>query len=164
TERDLRELGFGADISIIPICVESHLSLITRKEPGRTFLYVGRLAPSKRVDHIIRAFARFRGTTHDGTLWLVGSGSKPYYRSLKRLAQRLDVQGDVVFWGRTTDADKNRLLAEANVLLITSVREGWGLVVTEANSFGTPAIGYDVPGLRDSIRNLETGVLVKPTP
>jgi glycosyltransferase involved in cell wall biosynthesis len=40
------------------------------------------------------------------------------------------------------------------------VREGWGQVVTEANAMGTPAIGYDVPGLRDSIRHGETGITI----
>jgi glycosyltransferase involved in cell wall biosynthesis len=51
-------------------------------------------------------------------------------------------------------------MARAHCLLVPSVREGWGLVVIEANAVGTPALGYDVPGIRDSIRAGETGVLV----
>jgi glycosyltransferase involved in cell wall biosynthesis len=47
---------------------------------------------------------------------------------------------------------------------MTSLREGWGLVVTEANACGTPAIVYDVPGLRDAVRHLETGLVVSATP
>jgi glycosyltransferase involved in cell wall biosynthesis len=50
-------------------------------------------------------------------------------------------------------------MARAHWLVVPSVREGWGLVVIEANSVGTPAIGYDVPGLRDSIRPGRTGRL-----
>jgi glycosyltransferase involved in cell wall biosynthesis len=50
-------------------------------------------------------------------------------------------------------------MARAHCLLMTSVREGWGMVITEANSVGTPAVGYDVPGVRDAIRNGETGLL-----
>jgi glycosyltransferase involved in cell wall biosynthesis len=53
-------------------------------------------------------------------------------------------------------------LREAQALIFPAVREGWGLVVLEANACGTPAVGYDVPGLRDSIRHGETGMLVKP--
>jgi glycosyltransferase involved in cell wall biosynthesis len=53
-------------------------------------------------------------------------------------------------------------MARAHCLLIPSVREGWGLVVIEANSVGTPAVGYDVPGIRDSIRHEETGLLAEP--
>ena len=46
------------------------------------------------------------------------------------------------------------------MLLVPAVREGWGLVVTEANAMGTPAVAYNVPGLRDSVVNGVTGVLV----
>jgi glycosyltransferase involved in cell wall biosynthesis len=47
---------------------------------------------------------------------------------------------------------------------MTSAREGWGLVATEANACGTPAIVYDVPGLRYSVRNQFTGLVVEPEP
>ena len=52
-------------------------------------------------------------------------------------------------------------MARAHCLLVPSVREGWGLVVIEANSVGTPAVGYDVPGVRESIRHEETGLLAE---
>jgi glycosyltransferase involved in cell wall biosynthesis len=52
-------------------------------------------------------------------------------------------------------------MARAHCLLVPSVREGWGLVVIEANAVGTPAVGYDIPGLRDSIRTGRTGVLAR---
>ena len=54
-------------------------------------------------------------------------------------------------------------MARAHALVVTSVREGWGLVVDEAAAMGTPAIGYDRPGLRDSVP-AANGVLVEPTP
>jgi glycosyltransferase involved in cell wall biosynthesis len=56
------------------------------------------------------------------------------------------------------------LLASAALFLMASVREGWGLVVTEANSVGTPAIVYDRPGLRDSTLHEQTGLLTDPSP
>ena len=59
------------------------------------------------------------------------------------------------------EEEKKRLLKTSHALIITSIREGWGLVVTEANAMGTPAIGYDVAGLRDSIRDKDTGILVE---
>jgi glycosyltransferase involved in cell wall biosynthesis len=56
-------------------------------------------------------------------------------------------------------------LSRAHIILVPAVREGWGLVVTEANAMGTPAIGYDdVPGLRDSIRHGETGITIMEKP
>jgi len=74
------------------------------------------------------------------------------------------VERNVVFWGGVSSSDKLRLMSEAHALLMTSVREGWGLVVTEANACGTPAIVYDVPGLRDSVRAEVTGLVVPPRP
>ena len=50
-------------------------------------------------------------------------------------------------------------MSEATVILVSPIKEGWGLTVTEANSQGTPAIGYDVDGLRDSIKDNRTGLL-----
>ena len=56
-------------------------------------------------------------------------------------------------------------MQKSHLIAVTSIKEGWGLIVTEANSQGTPAVVYDVDGLRDSCRNLETGfVCEKNTP
>src|SRR3989454_9278450 len=66
----------------------------------------------------------------------------------------------VTFFGRTSEERKFEVLRRAHLLLFPAVREGWGLTVLEANSQGTPVVGYDVPGLRDSIRPRETGELV----
>jgi glycosyltransferase involved in cell wall biosynthesis len=164
TEQDLRKLGLQGAISIIPIGVEKATPPSRPKAGTATFLYVGRLAPSKRIEHILEAFAEFRRTTGTGALWLVGGGSERYQQSLGKLARRLSIDGSVVFFGRVSLSEKHRLMAEAHILLMTSVREGWGLVVTEANGLGTPAIVYDVPGLRDSVRHNVTGVVVSPRP
>jgi glycosyltransferase involved in cell wall biosynthesis len=61
--------------------------------------------------------------------------------------------------GRLPRAELFERMAAAHCLIVPSVREGWGLVVVEANSVGTPAVGYDIPGLRDSIRHGATGRL-----
>ena len=164
TEEDLRALGFKGPITLIPIGIDKHVPAAWTKAANPTFLYVGRLAPSKRIGHILQAVALFRRATGTGTLWLVGSGSERYKRSLVKLARRLGIEDSVMFLGHVSVADKYQLMAEANALLMTSVREGWGLVVTEANSCGTPAVVYDVPGLRDSVRNGVTGLVVPPRP
>jgi glycosyltransferase involved in cell wall biosynthesis len=164
TEQDLRKLGFRGPITIMPIGIEEVHSIQASKATTPTFLYVGRMAPSKRLGHMVRALAQFRRATGNGSLWLVGSGSEGYQRSLRQLARRLNVEQSVWFCGRVTDEEKHHLMTQANVLLMTSVREGWGLVVTEANACGTPAVVYDVPGLRDSVRNELTGLVVPPRP
>jgi glycosyltransferase involved in cell wall biosynthesis len=164
TKDDLRRLGFRGPITVITQGLEPGVKDIRPKSADPSFLYVGRLAPSKRVDHIIKAFALFRNTTGTGTLSLAGSGSAKYQKALIRLADRLRVAGSVEFRGHVTASEKGRLMAAAHCLLLTSVREGWGLVVSEANACGTPAIVYDVPGLRDSVRNETTGLVVPARP
>jgi glycosyltransferase involved in cell wall biosynthesis len=164
TERDLRNLGFTGSITVIPIGIGEVASTQHLKATTPTFLYVGRLAPSKRVEHMVAALAQFRTATGTGRLWLAGSGSERYQGSLAKLAKRLNVEDNVTFWGRVSEQEKFRLMTEAHALLMTSVREGWGLVVTEANACGTPAIVYDVPGLRDSVRHESTGLVVTATP
>ena len=164
TEHDLRRLGLIGPITVIPIGIDRvHVSHQARATTP-TFLYVGRLAPSKRIGHMVKALAQFRAVTGTGQLLLAGGGAPNYQRSLYELAQRLNVEDSVTFCGRVTEIEKHRLMSEAHALLMTSVREGWGLVVTEANACGTPAIVYDVPGLRDSVRDESTGLVVPPRP
>jgi glycosyltransferase involved in cell wall biosynthesis len=59
---------------------------------------------------------------------------------------------------------KFELLSKTTILVNPSIREGWGLVVIEGASVGTPCVGYNVTGLKDSIRNGVTGVLCELSP
>ena len=164
TESDLRRLGFTAPITVLPIGLEPMVLPAVARETAPTFLYVGRMAPSKRVHDIVDAFARFRRSRPDGVLWLVGDGAPRYLDALRRRVHERGLDGAVVFHGRVTADRKHELMARAHVLLMASVREGWGLSIAEAGACGTPSIAYDVPGLRDAVRDGETGVVVPPRP
>jgi glycosyltransferase involved in cell wall biosynthesis len=104
----------------------------------------------------------YRQSKGEGRLVLVGNGSTPYVEQLQWLARELGVSSSVEFCGWLEGSVKYRRMSEAHALLMASAREGWGLVVTECNACGTPAIVYDVPGLRDSVRNESTGLVVQP--
>lgn len=125
-----------------------------KKNDYPVVLYLGRLTANKRPDHAIRAFQLAKKSLPEAKMWVVGDG--PMRKKLERMAG-----DDVMFFGRVPTAERERFLAEATCLVVTSVREGWGLVVTEAAEAGTPAIAYDVPGLRDSVVAAR-GVLVAP--
>lgn len=155
SRRSLEEYGLR-DVSVVPVGLE--LAAVVpqpAKERLPTAVFVGRLAPNKRPDHAVRAFCQARRNMDAGRMWIVGTG--PMEASLRRR-----FAGDeVTFHGRIGDAEKLDLMARAHALLVTSVREGWGLVVTEAAAVGTPSIGYDIPGLRDSL-SASGGVIVRP--
>jgi glycosyltransferase involved in cell wall biosynthesis len=72
----------------------------------------------------------------------------------------MNVEGTRYF-GRLGNAERRELMTKAWVHVNPSVREGFGLNVVEANAFGIPSVAYDVPGLRDSIKDGETGLLVE---
>lgn len=117
------------------------------------FLAMGRLVEYKRIDLLLRLWERVRPVT-GGRLVIVGDG--PERARLERLAGP-----GVEFTGHVTEAEKHRLLCAAWLLLHPSAVEGWGLVVTEAAMCATPAVGFDVPGLRDSVDDGVTGVLAR---
>ncbi|EGX57441.1 glycosyltransferase [Streptomyces zinciresistens K42] len=123
------------------------------RSPQPLFVAVGRLVEYKRIDLLLRLWERVRPVT-GGRLVIVGDG--PERARLAALAGP-----GVEFTGRVSEAEKHRLLCAAWLLLHPSAIEGWGLVVTEAATRGTPAVAFDVPGLRDSVRDGETGVLAR---
>ncbi|MCX8011596.1 MAG: glycosyltransferase, partial [Desulfobacterota bacterium] len=84
---------------------------------------------------------------------------------LIKLTRKLNLNDNVNFFGWISSKRKNLLLKKAHCLCVPSVREGWGLVVLEANCVGTPAIVYNVPGLRDAVKNRINGIItLKNTP
>ncbi|CAL9544722.1 glycosyltransferase family 4 protein [Streptomyces sp. enrichment culture] len=123
----------------------------TARSAEPLFVAVGRLVEYKRIDLLLRLWERVRPVT-GGRLVIVGDG--PERERLERLAGP-----GVEFTGHVSEAEKHRLLCAAWLLLHPSAVEGWGLVVTEAAARRTPAVAFDVPGLRDSVVDGETGVL-----
>jgi glycosyltransferase involved in cell wall biosynthesis len=124
----------------------------TARSPRPLFLALGRLVASKRLDVLLRLWDQVRPVT-GGRLVIAGDG--PERARLEALAGP-----DVEFTGRVSEAEKHRLLCAAWMLLHPAMIEGWGIVVTEAAARGTPALGFRVAGLRDSVLDGRTGWLV----
>jgi glycosyltransferase involved in cell wall biosynthesis len=123
------------------------------KSPGPLFVSVARLVPHKRVDLLLRVWERVRPAV-GGRLVVIGDGPD-------REALEAQAGSDVVFTGRVSEDEKWRLFSEAWLLIHPAQHEGWGFVITEAAAVGTPSIGFDVPGVRDSILDGVSGVLVR---
>lgn len=165
TARELAGHGFSRDrMTLIPVGIHGQplagLEQSLPKAERFTALLIGP-RKSKRPDHSLRAFTLFHRACPESELVVAGWGTET--EALRRLADRLGVSGAVRWAGRVTDAQRNELLQRAHVLITTPVKEGWGIIVVEANAMGTPAIGYDVPGLRDALA-FGNGALCAETP
>ena len=116
-----------------------------------TLIFIGRLSSNKRPEEAIKAFVLLKSKLPNVVLKVIGSG--PEEKTIQR-----ELPEGVQLLGSISDEEKMKELASAHLLVVTSVREGWGLVVTEAAMVGTRSIGYNVPGLRDSITS-SNGIL-----
>jgi len=154
TKEDLVDLGFervfvvGEGLNFKP------LKRLAEKECYPVIVYSGRLKKAKRPDHAIKAFKIVRRTVPNAELWIIGDG---YFRDK---LMEIVCEG-VRFFGFLSSEERRSLIKKAWVLVNPSVREGFGLNVVEANALGVPCVAYDVAGLRDSVIDGETGLLVK---
>lgn len=132
-----------------------------KKYDTPTVLALGSMRPMKLNLHAIKAFEVARDMMPTLRLKLVGDHSDPYgercleYIQASRHKDAIDVMGHI------SQEEKYEVMQKSHVLIYPSIREGWGLPVTEANSQGTPAVAYDVPGLRDSVQHEVTGLLAE---
>jgi glycosyltransferase involved in cell wall biosynthesis len=162
TADDLVRKGIArSQITIVPYGISAApVSELPAKESEPTLLYVGRLCAMKGIDEALEAFALVNGRLPNAKFWIVGRGQESYVQQLEQMAADLQVAESVKFWGFVSEEDKLELMQRAHLLVHASVKEGWGLVVIEANRQGTPAVGYRVAGLADSIQHEQTGLLV----
>ena len=121
-----------------------------------TFAYLGRLKHYKGVHLVIRAFAAM--ADRHSVLEIAGAGD--YRPALERLAASLDLAQRVRFLGRISEPEKLALLRRAWALAFASPKEGWGITNLEAAACGTPVVASNSPGIRESVRDGETGFLV----
>jgi glycosyltransferase involved in cell wall biosynthesis len=156
TRNDLKRMGFK-DISMVLVGIgQAPERDSASAERTRAIMFLGRLRSTKRPEYTIEIFKRAKEKIPDLQLWMVGRG--PDEEKLKEKARGLD---GITFWGWVDEAKKTSLLRKASVLVVPSIREGFGINVIEAAAMGTPVIGFDVPGIRDSVRHGETGYLVR---
>jgi glycosyltransferase involved in cell wall biosynthesis len=162
TKRDLVNFGIPEDnIKVVHNGVDHKLLKpnFCQKSPHPHVVYLGRVKKYKNLNHLLRAMkivAKFN-FGKSVKLTIAGRGD---YRELKTLASKLGINSYVEFLGEVSEGEKIKLLQRAWVYVTPSTREGWGLAVLESMACGTPAVGYNVTGIRDVIRNGENGVLV----
>ncbi|MGB8197879.1 MAG: glycosyltransferase, partial [Acidimicrobiales bacterium] len=156
SRESLLEYGMK-DVHVVPVGVTIEIPTEPLpRETRPTVIFIGRLETHKRPQEAIRAFSMLHEQDPRAVMWIIGSG--PMEAQLRKSSPP-----GVQFLGGISHAEKFERLQRAHVLIATSVREGWGLVVSEAAALGTPSIAYDVAGLRDSV-SASGGILTAPNP
>lgn len=160
-KEELVKIGFPSDnIGVVCPGIEYKKFQVASKTPYPSVLYMNRVVKYKNVDDLIRAFSLVKKNVPDARLSIAGCRGTKYVKSLKKLVDDLDLI-DVKFHPFITGPPKEKLLKSSWVHVLPSTKEGWGISVIEAAARGTPTVGYDVCGLKSSVRNNETGLLVE---
>jgi len=129
-----------------------------QKSANPLILYLGRLQYYKSLNVFIKAAKEVLRQVPHARFLIAGEGEEK--KKLIRLAKKLNIVNHIKFLGKVTEQEKIILFQRAWMFVNPSFMEGWGLTTIEANACGTPAIASDVPGLRDSIKDDNTGLLV----
>ena len=164
TKRELEEIGIAEDrISVIYNGSDnedpevSDVAPVEEESSVPYFLWLSRVHRYKGIWTALEAFEEFAENHPDVKLVVAGDG--PLLKKIPAWLKERGLEEHVELLGFVSSEKKKKLLANAVALLQTSFKEGWGLTVVEAAKLGTTTIASDVPGLRDSVRNGETGLL-----
>ncbi len=130
-----------------------------KKSSTPLIMIYGRIKKYKCPDICLHAMKIVSSQVPEAKLVVAGGGN--YLPALIELSKKLGLEENVEFLGFVPEEKKRKLLQSAWVVVNTSLKEGWGITVIEANTCGTPVVASDSPGLRDSVIDGETGFLVK---
>lgn len=168
--RELRALGLDlAPVVVVPNGVdlpeyEPDPALVEALWGGRSrgtrLLYLGRISWEKGIDRVIEALQ----SAQRAWLIVVGNDETGASRSLAQLAKDLGVYDRVQFSGPIEGEAKWALICGADVLVLPSLSENWGVVVTEALGVGTPVVVTEGVGAAELVREHDLGAVVDGSP
>jgi glycosyltransferase involved in cell wall biosynthesis len=153
-------LGWTGDIYLVPNGIGRPRATAVARAEAANLVWVGRLVAHKRPELLIEVAERMalRPVGDRRFIDVVGHGPAAGPLAAQVAEHGLD---SVRLRGFVAEQAKQALVAGALLHLNTSQGEGWGLCVLEAAAFGVPTVAYDVDGLRDAVRDGETGWLVR---
>jgi glycosyltransferase involved in cell wall biosynthesis len=157
------ELGFRDDrVTVVHPGIDPRFSPAGERSPDPLVVAVGRLAPVKRYDMLVRAAHHARARVPGLRLHVVGEG---YERPLiESVIDELDAGDWVTLRGHLTDTEVVDLYRQAWLVASASAREGWGMTITEAAACGTPAVATRIAGHSDAVRDGVSGLLTDGDP
>ena len=124
---------------------------IKRDSNRKVVLYVGRLSVQKGIDNLIKAFRIVSEKNDNALLYIIGEG--PELSNLINLSINLDLSDKVIFLGKVPDSEMETLYSIANVFVMPSVSEPFGIVALEAIASNVPTIVSSQSGVSEVIKN-----------
>ena len=176
TKNELIQVGFERDkIHIIPIGLKEEIynyeGMRQSTKEGHSLVYVGRYSRYKGMDKGIESLAQVKKQYPDSKLYVCGKREEEFVEQiicpmcdtlgLKLGNLETEQESDVVLCGFVSEEKKYAIMASARLLLFPSIREGWGIIVTEAAYLGTPSVVYDAPGSMEAVDYGRTGYVAK---
>jgi glycosyltransferase involved in cell wall biosynthesis len=160
TRTELITLGVGRErIAVVHNGTDPAPALEVSRSPAPLLCVLGRLVPHKQVEHAIDAIVSLRADHPDASLVVVGNGW--WEESLRTYVAERGAGDAVTFTGHVSEHEKHELLARSWLMLLPSLKEGWGIVIGEAGSHGVPTVAYSsAGGTRESIADGVSGLLV----
>jgi glycosyltransferase involved in cell wall biosynthesis len=159
----VRRLHFPSQrITVVPPGIDSRFSPGRETDPDPLVVAVGRLVPVKRFDWFVQAMIALKKSQPRLQAMVVGEG---YERpALEEMLADADAGQWFTLPGRVSDAELLDIYRRAWVVASTSVREGWGMTLTEAAACGTPAVATRIAGHEDAVVDGRSGLLISSVP
>ncbi len=165
---ELVQMGYTCPIDVLPILIRFEdykqtpdKRIISRYGGGkRNLIFVGRIAPNKKHENIIRAFYQYKRLDPDSRLILVGSytGMENYYQRLMKYVKALGMEDDVIFTGHIKFSEILAWYRVADAFVCMSEHEGFCVPLAEAMFFDVPIFAYDTSAIGDTLGG--SGVLL----
>jgi glycosyltransferase involved in cell wall biosynthesis len=164
-KREMNRICKKDDIIILPngIELENFKDIYPREQQNiikKTIIFVGGLKPIKGIDYLIKAMKIITEKSPDTNLLIVGDGTER--KKLETLVRELNLQNSISFAGKVTNEQIPKYMAQADVFVLPSLSEGFGIVVVEAMASGLPIVTTNVRGLPELVKNGENGFIAKP--
>ena len=159
--REIESLGFPCSVLELPIAPErwnrarnEAMYARVKRKPGINVLHVGRMAPNKCIEDVIKSFYYLNKFIEPkSTLWLAGidTDTELYSFSLRRLIRNLGLDESVEVLGGLADEEIRSLYEACSVYVCMSEHEGFCLPLIEAMHFGLPVIGYGAGAVPETV-------------
>ena len=161
TKTDLMAVKSSEKSVVIPNGIDfNYINKINPSDEKSDIIFAGRLIKEKNVDILIKTIAIVKERIPDIKCFIIGDG--PERAKLERLVQELDIQNNVSFKGFMKNYnDLISYMKASKVFVLPSTREGFGIVVIEANACGLPVVvvNHKMNAASDLIINNKNGII-----